>query len=83
MEKCIVTGILSRKCWVTGRDCPGSYWTLNGDIELDNHGREIYIESRMVEGTSKSEDVIKRVDEMPAEVQEYIATHKRLKTKGE
>jgi hypothetical protein len=83
MEKCIVTGILPRRCWVTGKNCPGSFWILNGDIELDEQGKELYIESKIVEGTSESEDVIKHVDEMPKEVQEYIATHKRLRIKEE
>ena len=51
------------------------FYHLNGDIETDETGNEIYIVSRKKENSSESEDVAYPVKNMPKLVQRYIKKH--------
>jgi hypothetical protein len=79
MKKCIVTGIVNAREFHNGRQIHSSstFYCLNGDIETNEDGDEVYITSRQKENSSESEDVIKLVKEMQPEIQEYIKNNKR------
>ncbi len=62
MKKTIITGLYKHS---------NSYAILNGDIELNAQGEEIYIES-----TKDGERAI-AVKKLPIEIQAYINEHKR------
>lgn len=48
------------------------FYYLNGDIETDINGRDVYIESRRKENGKESEDDTFLVKDMPKLVQRYI-----------
>lgn len=54
------------------------FWVLNGDIEGDKDGNEVYICTRMKKDSSESEDVFSLVKDMPQPIQDYIAVNKRF-----
>ncbi|EQB4341431.1 hypothetical protein ACYJ2U_001815 [Clostridium botulinum] len=59
----------------TINDDSNSCWILNGDIEINTNGKEVYIIDT-IEG-EKSE----LVENMPIEVQQFIKKNKQLKVK--
>lgn len=77
MKKCIVTGIVD-DIESNMRTGGNRFWFLNGDIEIDKEGNEVYICSRMKKDSSELEDVSSIVKDMPQPVQDYIAANKQF-----
>jgi hypothetical protein len=73
MKKCIVTGVVT----ANRRDGGNSFTVLNGDIEVNEQGEEVYITSRQKEDSSESEDVSCLVKDMDNSLQEYVKNNKR------
>lgn len=56
------------------------FYHLNGDIEINESGEEVYIESHKKDGSSESEDVAYPVKDMPKLVQRYINKYTQVVT---
>lgn len=77
MRVCIVTGIVP-DIESNIRTGGNRFWVLNGDIEGDKDGTEVYICTRMKKDSSEFEDVFSLVKDMPQPIQDYIAVNKRF-----
>lgn len=76
MSKCVVTGCVKDRGGL--RYGSMGFWALNGDIEQDENGNEVYICECRAEHSDASVEVRTLVKDMPQEVQQYIADHKQI-----